>query len=111
MKLSECRSLDDIKRFRDALDGTAQSGWAWYITKEGFVMTLLPTEWHIILTVVYDKFIWRDNKGESRYEDLYNSEHEAKKVAYLEGVKRARERVDKTKEELDWLLANPPKDD
>ena len=108
MKLSECKSLDDLKHFKE---GAGESGWMQIIGEYGFPETLFPTEYHIVLSYSGDKFIWQDAKGNDRYEDLYNNKKEAEKIAYLKRVQRAREASDKAKEELDWLLANPPKDD
>ena len=107
MKLSDCRSLDDIKRFRE---GSGEGHWMWYISKEGFVFSLFPTEYHIVLDYSCDQFIWRDNKGNDRYEDMYNNKKEPEQIAYLKRVRLAQEASDKAKEALDWLLANPPED-
>lgn len=107
MKLSDCNSLDDLKRF---MEGAGKYGCMWTIDKNGWVTKLFPTEYHIILNYSCDKFIWEDVKKNDRYEDLYNNVGEAEKIAYLKRVQRAQEASDKAREELDWLLANPPKD-
>lgn len=108
MKLSECKSLEDIKRFKE---GTGSMGRVWIVDKNGFVVTLLQTEYRIILDYSCDSFIWRDEKQNNRYEDLFNNRQEAEKTAYLKRVRLAQEMSDKAKEHLDWLLANPPEDD
>ena len=108
MKLADCKSLDDIKRFRE---GAGLAGWMWTVSKDGFTETQFPTEYHIILNYSGDKFIWEDSKGNDRYEDLYNNKKEAEKIAYLKRVRLAREESERAKEKLDWLLARPPKDD
>jgi hypothetical protein len=108
MRLSDCKSLDDLKRFKE---GAGESGRMWTVDKNDFAETLFPTEYHIVLSYSGDKFIWEDDKGNDRYEDLYNNRKEAEKTAYLKSVQMAKEASDKAKERLDWLLANPPKDD
>jgi hypothetical protein len=108
MKLADCKSLDDLKRFKE---DAGDSGWMWIVSKDGFPERQFPTEYHIVLSYSGDKFIWQDDKGNTGYEDLYNNKKEAEKIAYLKRVRLAREESDKAKEHLDWLLANPPKDE
>ena len=107
MKLSDCKSLDDIKRFREDAGST---GYMWIINKDGFTEILFPTEYHIILNYSCDRFIWQDNKGKDRYEDLFNNKKEVEKIGYLKRLRWAQEVSAKAKAELDWLLANPPED-
>ncbi len=106
MKLADCRSLDDLRRFRE---GAGESGWMWSISKGGFPERKFPTEYRIVLNYPYDKFTWQDDEGSDRCEDLYNNKKEAEQIAYLKRVQLAQEASDKAREHLDWLLANPPK--